>query len=167
MDDFFNQLFSDTYTLSSLKFKSRILRAYMQEILFSGSNQSLDSVDPEGKGREWIKSLDKKVLSAITKENFNEVFKFLEEKITSGLVLYLAFPAEEAQIKEIGQWLRKNINGQLIFDVKVDPSLIGGCALVYKGVYKDFSLKGKIGEKKGELLESFRQSMGKGGNSVQ
>jgi hypothetical protein len=166
MDDIFNRLFPDTFTLAALKFKVRILKSYMQETLFAGSIENLNSMDPEGKGREWIKTLDKKVLSGITKENFNEVFKSLEARINVGLMLYLAFPAEESQIKEIGLWLRKKINKDLIFDVKVDPSLIGGCALVYKGVYKDFSLKGKITEKKGELLNIFRESMGRGANSV-
>jgi len=55
-------------------------------------------------------------------------------------------------------WLRENLDQpRLVFDFKVDPSLIGGCAFVYKGVYKDYSLRARISDNKDKIIGEFRK----------
>ena len=46
---------------------------------------------------------------------------------------------------------------QTAFGKIVDPRLIAGAALVWKGVYRDYSLRAKLEQKRQELLEEFRK----------
>ena len=99
-------------------------------------------------------------MSGLSSDGFSKMSEEVDKFIASlsPLTIYFVFMPEEGQVKEIGEWLRKSLNNpRLLFNVKVDPGLIGGCAVVYKGVYKDYSLKAKISENKGKLIEEFRK----------
>lgn len=60
------------------------------------------------------------------------------------LYLYLACDLPQEEVTKIAQKLRKDYGKDFLIETKVQPELIGGCAMSYKGVYKDYSLKGKI-----------------------
>lgn len=164
-----NEILRDTYTLESFKRRSIALKLHLEEKIFKSSGD--DKGEPVGllkglskgsldEARMWANSFNEKLLDEINQDNFRQIFnsndKFISE--ASSLSIYFVFVPDEKQIEEIGQWLRKSLNNQkLIFSVKVDPSLIGGCAIAYKGVYKDYSLRAKIGANKEKLVEEFRR----------
>lgn len=150
-----NTILSNTYTTHDLKHRLRILRSYLEKKLFG--NIEADDFSPDDLA--WLNSLGENFYTSFTKENLYLVFKDLEkesQKLTS-LILYLAFEAQTPQIESISQWLRKNLQTKLIFEVKIDPDLLGGTALVYKGVYKDYSLRAKIQEQAQTILAEFKK----------
>lgn len=158
---FLSEILKDTFTLDSFKKRFLVLKLILQKKIYNSeeSKESEDSPD-KSKDEEWAESFDKKLLNQVTNENFKSITEYVNQYIegASLLSIYFVFIPDGAQIKEIGEWLRKNLNNpNLIFDVKVDPGLIGGCAIAYKGVFKDYSLKARIEGNKEKLMEEFRK----------
>lgn len=167
-EQFLNEILKDTFTLENLRKRAMALKLRVERKIFQSSDDKVgenESLNETGKSsldqaRKWAREFDKKILDEVTADNFREVFERIDLVISEAksLTIYFVFIPDEGQIKQIGEWLRKSLNNpKLIFDVKVDPNLIGGCAIVYKGVYKDYSLKAKISQNKGKLMEEFRR----------
>lgn len=154
MDADLDIIVKDTYTISNLKSSLRILRAYFSKIFFGAADLVLNEGD-----MIWVNSLPKDFLAKFDKNNTNQKIAELEKKISQlqPLTIYLPFEANDEAIKFIGELTRKLFNPKLPLDIKYNPTLLAGCALSWKGVYKDYSLRAKIEERKGEVLESFKK----------
>lgn len=151
-----DKILQNTYTLSVLKKRVRALKERVNVELFGLK------VDPKHQDKEhlmWISSLGTDFFKVFTKDDFEEVFDKLDKQISeiSPLVIYFAFDPGPSQTILIGAWLRQNMGKSFIFDIKLDYSLIGGCAFVWHGVYKDYSVKSKLIENKQKLIEGFRE----------
>jgi hypothetical protein len=70
-------------------------------------------------------------------------FDTLQEKIAAMTVLSLtlAFEPKEQTLNAITDWFLVNSNKQILLEIVVDPTLLGGATLTFNGVYKDFSIK--------------------------
>ena len=68
------------------------------------------------------------------------------------LSLSLAFEPDDATLKMLSQWFIMNTKKQVIFDISVDSSLIGGIAITYNGKYQDFSIKSQFEQIMGSVL---------------
>lgn len=117
--------------------------------------------DDESQGSvEGLFGIDMELVKEVTSGDYARLNEYVEDFMrgTQALSIYFVFVPEDAQIKEIGGWLRTNLkNPRLLFQVKVDPALIGGCAIAYKGVFKDYSLRARISDNKSKLIEEFRR----------
>lgn len=67
-----------------------------------------------------------------------------ELKKTEALVIFTAIPLPQEQIPILGYLVRKTFPQVQFIDLKVDPTLVGGASLGWKGEYKDYSLRNKI-----------------------
>lgn len=154
MEEIYNKILENTYTFSKLKHRVSLLREYLLARIFS--NQKME-LNPEE--NEWIESLGEDFLQKFTKDNVYQYLDSIESTVKSQkpLVIYLTFDPGVNETAKIGQYLRSNFTDIPIFDLKIDPELIGGCALVSKGVYKDYSLRAQVDNKKSELLEEFKR----------
>jgi F0F1-type ATP synthase delta subunit len=67
----------------------------------------------------------------------------VQEKISSlpTVSLTLAFEPKEDTLKSLSNWFPANINKQVLLDIKVDPEIIAGAYVSYKGKCSDFSIK--------------------------
>lgn len=67
----------------------------------------------------------------------------IQEKIASMQVisLILAFEPRESTLKALSQWFLLNMNRQVLLDIKVDKTLIGGAAILSNGKYLDYSIR--------------------------
>lgn len=154
MDDDLNTISKDIYTVSGLKKRLRVLRSYFSKNFFGAPFTDLSEND-----LLWINSLPKSFLSQFEKSNLTQKLYRLENKSNQlpFLTMYLPFEANGETAKLIGSMVRQLFNPNLFLDIKYDPSLLAGCALVWKGIYKDYSLKERIEERKGEILEGFKK----------
>lgn len=149
------KILENTYTMDVLKKRVKVLRQKVNIELF---NLKIDPKHQDNEHTAWINSLGKDFFKVFTKDDFQKVFEELDRQISEiqPLVIYFAYDPGPSQIVLIGGWLRENLGKNFIFDIKLDYSLIGGCALVWKGIYKDYSIKSKISQNKEKILESFR-----------
>lgn len=152
-DDLFNILLTDIYTLSTLRQRIKVLKSYFSKIFFGRADLVLNE-----NNIVWINSLPKDFLEKFDKNNITQSIAELEKKMSQlqPLTVYLPFEANEEAIKLIGGMARKLFNPKLFLDIKYDPMLLAGCALSWKGIYKDYSLKKRIDERKIEILAGFK-----------
>lgn len=155
MDQILNTILKNTYSLTALKHRLRVLKSYLSSQFFQGeSNEEFAASDST-----WLSSLSPSFFQQFTKDNISEIFNDLESRINKLkiLTMYLPFDADELTLSRIGEFARKNFNSLLVLDMKFDPNLIAGCALSWGGIYKDYSLRSQIDQRKGEILESFKK----------
>jgi len=164
-EQFIDEILKDTFTLDAFRKRFQALRLRIEGSVYNSGNEEKkeepeNQTAPAKDQEKWLESFDGKLLSGITNDQFNAIKQHVDAFINSTppLAIYFVFSLEEAQVKQVGEWLRKNLNNpKLVFDIKVDPGLIGGCAVVYKGVYRDYSLKGKISQNREQLVGEFRK----------
>lgn len=57
------------------------------------------------------------------------------------LSLVMAFEPKEETLQLLSRWFLINTKKQMLFDIKVDPALIAGAAIMSNGKYLDFSVR--------------------------
>lgn len=156
MNNILTTILKDTYSLTQLKHRVRILKAYLLKHLFASTTDS----SPSPVDLNWLKSLSADFYHQFNKDNVYQIFTDLEKQITNCpvLTMYLTFEPDEMALPQIGSFARQQFNKpSLILDIKIDPNLITGAALAWKGVYKDYSLRLKIGQRKAEIFQGFKR----------
>ena len=73
------------------------------------------------------------------------------------LVIYCAFELPDETVEDLGRKARGMFQKDIFIEIKVDPDLIGGAALVWKGQYKDYSLRAKFEQQKDILRGAYEQ----------
>ncbi len=156
MNKILEQILTDTYTLRTLKHRVRVLRQYIEQKLYSPSTQY--ELAPED--LQWLKGLPEQFFKQFNQKDFTAIFEGLEAEISkiNPLTIYLAFEPGKEEINSIHSWLRQSLATKVVIETKLDPSLIGGCAMVWNGVYKDYSLKARIQAQRTQILEEFKKS---------
>ncbi|MBI2338374.1 F0F1 ATP synthase subunit delta [Candidatus Daviesbacteria bacterium] len=155
-DEILNTITKDTFTLTLLKHRLRILKSNLLKKIF-GSEAPAEQLSVQE--ANWLSSLPASFYQKFNKDNVYQIFDAIETKINSMpvLLIYIAFEADDQTIYQIGMNLKKSFTSITLFDIKVNPALIAGCALSFGGIYRDYSLKAKIEDKKSEILESFKK----------
>lgn len=147
--DIITILIKDIYTKSEVQQKLRAVTDYFNLTLY-GSGRGSETPPDEAIAPLVSKLLPKKDKKAIEnlKDNLPKAVKTLEQ--IPPVVLYLPFELPEANLKEIALSLRAILPNALL-EIKYSTFLIAGCALSYRGIYKDYSIKAKLGEKREEI----------------
>lgn len=154
MNEILTELLKNTYSLNQLKrrllaLKNRFLKEFFNS---EGSGELVEEA--------WLNSLPQELLKKFNKDNIYKIFEELEAnlpKLTT-LTLYLTFEPDEKPLSQIGEYARKTFNNKsLLLDIKYDPKLIAGAALSFKGVYRDYSVRSRIDERKVVILDSFKK----------
>lgn len=149
-------ILKDTYSLTQLKHRARILKSTILNAIFN--NNQPPTYPPSD--LNWLKSLPQDFYQKFNKDNVYNIFTELEQKTTklNTLTIYLSFEPDETALTQIGTYSRKLFGfPTLLLDIKINPNLIAGTALVWKGILRDYSLKAQIEAKKGDILQEFKK----------
>ena len=52
----------------------------------------------------------------------------------------IAVVPDENLIQSVKRWAEKNLGDKVILDIKTDYSILGGSRIIYKGIFKDYSI---------------------------
>lgn len=79
--------------------------------------------------------------------------QLLKKYLTSlpKIKIEIAFEPERKTLKKISQWFKENLKKKVILDLKINPKIIGGVKIEYRGKWRDFSLAKKIKEMKFDI----------------
>lgn len=155
MNTSIDKLLANSYSTQQLRNRLRILKSYLEKKFFNKEDgQDIDQMD-----NQWLESLGDEFLNQFTQINAYEKLKQMEDEIDKiiPLIIYVAFEMPQEEIEKMGIWLRLQMATSLVCEVKVDPNLIAGCALSWKGVYKDYSIRQKIENSQEQILSSLKQ----------
>lgn len=157
MDDILNIILRNTCSLAQLKHRLKILKSNLIKTFF-GDQSDTESISPED--LNWLKSLPSDFYQKFNKNNVYRIFEDLDAGITKLqiLSLYLTFEPDESALSQISAYARKTFNlPLLLLDIKLDPDLVAGTAISWKGQLRDYSLHAKMEEKKVEIGQGFRR----------
>lgn len=160
MNQILTTILANTYSLTQLKHRVRILKTNLLKTFFGTEPGYTSEVNLAPQDLNWLKSLPADLYQKFTKENVYQIFSDLDDNIAHLpiLTMYLTFEPDEPALTQLGSFTRKQFSlPNLLLDIKLDPNLIAGTALVWKGRYKDYSLRLKIEEKKSEIFTGFRR----------
>lgn len=154
MNDILAIILKDTYSLSQLKTRLRILKSSLLKAFFGGENLEYSQQE-----LNWLKSLPAQFYQKFNKDNVYQILADIEKQIGNlkNLTIYLTFEPDETTLAQLGIYVRNSFGPTILLDTKVDPSLIAGTALVWKGIYRDYSLRARLEAKSGELLAEFKK----------
>jgi hypothetical protein len=143
-----------TYTMGSLKRRLKALKSRLSE-QFYGGDTNIEMVHEES---NWLNTYGVQFLSDFQKETFYQSIGKIEQLVNQikPLTIYISFPADEESIKNIGIKVRETYSQKVVIDLKYDPDLIGGCAFIWNGVYRDYSIRNTLKLDREKLLESFK-----------
>lgn len=152
----FNKIIAETYTLTQLQRRLETLRLYLNIRLFK-KNTDTSLPIPED-DLNWLISLGDDFYKEINVKNHLEVFTKLESLSKSQVPITIVIPFDipGGEIIHLVSNLRSDLNRLILVEIKHDPELIAGCALVYKGVYRDYSIRAKIEQNKEKILEGLK-----------
>lgn len=157
MDETLTIILTDTYSLAVLKHRLRLLKSNLLKTFFGKSD---DETPISPADLNWLQSLPADFYQKFNKDNVYKIFTGIESVISkfTTLTIYLTFEPDTITLGQIGTYCRKTFNSPyLMLDTKLDPTLVAGTALVWKGIYKDYSLRAKIAARKGEIAEGFKR----------
>lgn len=145
-DELWEKFLIDTYTKEQALRRSLLLKEDLNHRFFSSSQTITNTNTEDQSDLQWLKNMTQNYDQLFNKDNFLSKLLKLEKELAglTVLTLFLPFTLPVEELPSLGQLVRKKFHPQLLLDIKYDPSLIGGCALAWKGVYKDYSLKTKI-----------------------
>ncbi len=156
MDDILTIILKDTYSLTQYKHRLMVMKTHLLQVFFGGGqNETLSTQDSI-----WVKSFPPNFYKQFNKDNVYDIFSGLENRIShlQILTIYLTFEPDEITLIQLGQAARTFFGfPALILDIKLNPNLIAGTALSWKGRLRDYSLKAKLEEKRIEIAQGFRR----------
>lgn len=153
-------ILADTFIKSDSLKKVVVLRNHLVKKIFNTSiAPETADISEDPKMTIWVLNLNPALFSAITQANVYTTFDNLESTIKAiePLMLYLPYELPEKEVTQIGNKLRDDYGPHFLMEINMDPNLIAGCAISFKGIYKDYSVKYRITEKKQAILSTFRQ----------
>ncbi len=156
MNDILTTILNDTFSLTQYKTRVRLLKSNLLKTFFGEENETSF---PSPQEMLWLKSLPQDFYQKFNKDNVYQIFSDLDKEIAKLpiLTICLTFEPDDTTLSNLGTFTRKMFGPSFMLDIKLEPRLIAGAALIWKGVYKDYSLRQRIEEKKIEISQSFKK----------
>ncbi len=152
-DKILTTFLKETYYQGQISHRLQVLRDSLLKHFFNAPQVQISQLDSD-----WLKSLGDDFFKNFTKLNVYQVLTKLEKdaKNLQTLTVYLPFEMPDEEKNKLGLYLRTNFKKDLIFEIKLDLDLIGGAALSWKGVHKDYSLRERIDQNHDKVLSSLK-----------
>lgn len=153
-----DNILANNYTQGEALRRLRVLKSIMISKLFGGS-ADISQKDISDIDQGWLKTMETKLIDVINKKDVYKTFAQTEEQIKKikTLVIYLPFDIPEHEIIRLGEKIRSDFGKNFLMELKYDPNLIAGAALVWNGVMKDYSVRQQINQNRQTILEAFKE----------
>lgn len=155
-------LLKTSYTRAQVAKNLGLLRDFLQYWLFNNLDLKVAMTEYTKNNLQSsiLSNLPEEFYHQFNKTNVTEILKDLETKFGQIKTLTICLPLElpESEINELGIHLRSTFQTPMLIEFKLDPSLIAGPALIYNGVYKDYSIKTKIAQNRSLIIETLKKA---------
>lgn len=150
-----SQILVETYTHTDALRRLRALKELLVQRLFSKSH---DLTVSEPEDINWMYRLGENFYNQFNDQNVYQLCEYFEAQIKQkeALIIYIPFEMPYLEKVKMTALLRRSYGEEFLTEFKLDPQLIGGCALVWRGIYRDYSIKQKIKQNQEGILSTFR-----------
>ncbi len=145
--DLIIKILANTYTKTDLTRRSRLLREFLEKTFFTPDEEEMTkyliSRQATTEDIDAFLTWGKDFFAAFTHENTYKILESLKNQAKSApvVILYIPYDAVGAEVVKLGRWMRRHVHKDVLLDLHTDPTLLGGCAFVWHGVYRDYSLR--------------------------
>jgi F0F1-type ATP synthase delta subunit len=152
--DLLTEISNNCYSYFQLIHQVRLVKQSL-ESKFYNKDETKEEITQED--TQLLEKITPK-LSSITKDNFASFFDNVNKEISNliPLIVYIPFEMPETEFKQLGDFVKEKFGSHILIELRFDPTLIGGCSLVWKGQFKDYSLKSKMTQNKEEIFSTFK-----------
>jgi len=74
------------------------------------------------------------------------------------VVIEIALEPTEELIEEVSQWVKANIGPSVVINFKINPALLAGATISFKGKFMDYSLSSQL-TKRGDYLSTKNEGL--------
>ena len=158
-------LCATTYTVADMRRRLGLLQEGAEVALFN--NQTTDTVaamksaitDRGKEGdvaimMEWSAAMFAQFTASNIRERTTALQQAVDALPVMTLYIPVAFPATD--LASMAAWCRAECAPQLLFDVRIDPVVAGGCAFVWNDNYHDFSYKAQSKKHPGVITKQLQ-----------
>lgn len=140
-----DRILLETYTKADALHLLHDLEVYVRAHVFGSA---LPEDDEEQQFDEIFDRWGKGFFSQFSVDNLDKQFRASEREINNLATMTVFTPValNKEQVHKLAAQLRKDYKDKLLLDLRVDDSLISGCAIVWEGNYHDYSIKGQWGQ---------------------
>lgn len=154
----------NAYTKSDIQRRLRIFRGYLEHSFYSQENtlsleDFLDSKQTASDDRSAIVSWGEAFAGAFTKDTMYHLIDMLIERSNDlpEINVYIPYEPVPGEIAKMGSWFRKNVNPAMLVNLHIDPTILGGCAFAWQGIYRDYSLRHYIMKHRDAIVDIIRR----------
>jgi hypothetical protein len=140
-------MLENTYTTDDLIERLGLMRLYYGKKIFAkGATLTINDVlDGECEAytldilRQWEKSFETNNIQPIV---VYEALDTVQEEVASmpSVILYVPVRFTGEHVVRFGTWFRTHVQPNILLTLRVDPRAAGGCSLIWKNTYYDFSM---------------------------
>jgi len=156
-DEIISKILTTSFTKTDINRRMRLLREYLEQVYFKSEKMDttkfLISRQATTDDIDVFLNWGDNFFKNFNQENIYKIITRISDVVKKMPVITIYIPYEPvpAEIIKLGRWCRKNITEGVIVDLKTEPTLLRGCALVWKGMYRDYSLRYYMMKKRGEI----------------
>lgn len=157
-------IINSSLSRSDIHRRLRLIREYLEKKYFSGTEISLDSCIQQQGGSardiEVMQTWGEEFWSSFPKDKAYKMLSEMENKIKTypSVSLYVPKELDSSEQESMGNWVRKTFETPPLLDIRIDPTLIVGCAVASGGYYREYSLRYFLDQKREgikQILEQF------------
>lgn len=139
-----------TFTVQAMRRRIGLLHECVELVLFNNevadkaaAIKSAIEQRAEDSDVSALMSLGDGVFSNLTTTTFQKEISALHATVDTlpVMVLYVAVVLPEVELADMAHWCRRECAPALLFDIQIDPQVVGGCAFVWNDTYHDFSFR--------------------------
>lgn len=163
-------VFKNTYSVGDLYHRADLLQRFLEHYFFE-THDSHESridllkmyyrdVDPETASHvAAIAAWGSEFADLFSAENVYEKMRAFKASARSyeKLTLYIPVHFGPAQMERIGSWCRAKVAPEVMLDLRIDPTAVGGCAFVYRNTFHDFSFTYFASNVRSKLVDLLRR----------
>jgi F0F1-type ATP synthase delta subunit len=141
-------IINDSFVKADVFRRTRIVREYLEQRFYSpGEKKDLKAFLTDSKVDEddirVLQGWGDEFFGSFSKENAYDLLERVNGHVKDlpTINLYVPVSLDAAEIAKLGAWFRANVDKNVLIEMHVDSSTLGGCAFAWNGVYVDYSLK--------------------------
>lgn len=143
-------LCTNTYTVADMRWRLGLLQESAEIALFNsdtadGVTAIKATIAKRGKGADVAAMMEwgDDILATFTASTIRERMVALQQAVEAlpVMTLYIPVAFPDKELAAMALWCREECAPQLLFDVRIDPKMAGGCAFVWNDTYHDFSFR--------------------------
>jgi hypothetical protein len=152
-------ILENTYTTDDLIERLGLMRLYYGKKIFSkGATLAIDDVlagECEEYTldalRQWEKGFEAQSIQPIV---IYETLDTVKEEVAGmpAVVLYVPVRFTGEHVVKFGTWFRTHVQPNILLTLRVDPRAAGGCSLIWKNTYYNFSMHYYIQRNRDEIV---------------